>query len=188
MRPPALAAALIAAAAPSSDYEAVAGDLHEEYLRIMNSTGEKAADRWYWAQTLLSMPSLLSYSRSHRSGLRLTGVAFTAIAVLFAMLVVIAVIDTLFNRIPIYASVCIYNADALLFGAILAWLVRTDTLRVTFCASIFLVLCFAIPAFAGHPGSQAPFVAWIQLFAAVPVMCIGAASYQVIRHRADSSN
>jgi len=194
MRPPALAQALVAAAAPSSDYEIVAGDLHEEYLRIRYLSGAKAANRWYWAQTLLSIPSLLSYSRSNRSALRQIGVALIALAVLFAMLVVLTVIETVlptlfgFHNIPDYVWFCIANTDALVFGAILARLARTDGLRVTFCASVFLVLGFVIPAVAGNPGSQAPLSSWIQLLAAVPVMCIGAAIYQGVRPRADRSN
>jgi hypothetical protein len=194
MRPPVLAEAFIAAAAPSGDYEIVAGDLHEEYVRIRHLSGAKAANRWYWAQTLLSMPPLLSYSRSNGSVFRQIGVALIALAVLFTMLVVITVIDAVFrtlfgfHNIPGYVWFCINNADALVFGAILSWLVRINGLRVTFLASLFLVLCFVIPAVAGNPGSQAPLSTWLQLFTAVPVMCFGAVIYQVMRLRANSSN
>jgi hypothetical protein len=194
MRPPVLAEAFVAAVAPSSDYEIVAGDLHEEYVRIRYLSGAKAANRWYWAQTLLSIPSLLSYSRSNGSVFRQIGVALIALAVLFTMLVVITVIEAVFqplfgfHHIPGYVWFCINYADALVFGAILSWLVRTDGLRVTFCASVFLVLCFVIPTVAGNPGSQAPLSTWLQLLAVVPVMCIGAVIHQVIRRRANSSN
>lgn len=188
MRPPALAQALIAAAAPCGDYEVIAGDLHEEYLRITYSSGANAADRWYWAQVLHSIPSLLAYSRSNTSLPRRIGITFTALAVLFAMLAVVTGIDMVFHGISQPVWNCIYNADALAFGAILAWLVRTDGLRVTFLASLFLVMCFVAPAVAGHPGSQAPLRAWIQLFAAVPVMCLGASIYVIFKHRAASSN
>ncbi len=37
MKPPALAQAIVAAAAPASDYEIIAGDLHEEYLRLVDT-------------------------------------------------------------------------------------------------------------------------------------------------------
>lgn len=194
MRPPLLAQALVAAAAPSGEYEIIAGDLHEEYLRIGYSSGAKAANRWYWAQTLLSIPSLLSYSTSNRSAPRQIGVALIALAVLFTMLVVITAIETVlrsllgFHHIPDYVWICIYNADAMVFGAVLAWLVRCDGLRVTFWASAFLVLCFVVPAVAGNPDSQAPLPAWIQLFAVVPVMSFGAAFCQIIKRRADNSN
>jgi hypothetical protein len=194
MRPPVLAEAFIAAAAPSGDYEIVAGDLHEEYVRISRLSGAKAANRWYWAQTLLSVPPLLSYSRSTGSTFRRIKVALIALAVLFTMLVVITVIDAVFqtlfgfHHIPGFVRFCLNNAEALGFGAILAWLVRSNGLRVTFFASVFLVLCFVGPAVAGHPGSQAPLSTWLQLFAAVPVMCMGAVIHQVIRLRANSSN
>ena len=193
MTPPTLALALIAAVAPSHDYEFVVGDLHEEYVRIARSRGTTAADRWFWSQTLLSLRPLLSYSRTKRSPLQALRVALIAFGVLLAMLVVLALIETAFQTVialhdlPEYGWLCIYNADALVFGALLAWLVRTDGVRVTFYASAFLVLCFVVPAVAGHPGSQAPWFAWVQLVAVVPDMCLGAAIYQSISRKARSS-
>jgi len=190
VRPPALAQALVAAAAPESDYEIVAGDLHEEYLRILSLRGAKAANRWYWAQTLRSIPSLLSYSKSNRSALRHIGVAFTALAGLVAMSAVLMTLDSVFgngDQLACWVWFCINYANAVVFGAILGWLVRTDGLRVTFFASVFLVLCFVIPAVAGHPGSQAPLLSWLVLLGAVPVMCIGAGISQAIIRRIDSA-
>ncbi len=191
MRPPSLAQALVAAVAPGSDYEIVAGDLHEEYLRIVDSSGAKVANRWYWTQTLLSIPSLLSYSRTRASAIRCIGIAITALAVLIAMVVVLMAIDRVFGSsdvIPTPVWVCINYSNAIVFGAILAWLVRTDGVRVTFFASVFLVLCFVIPAVVGHPGSQAPMSSWMLLLGAVPVMCVGAAVSQIVRKRADRFN
>jgi len=187
LRPPSLAQALIAAAAPSNDYEIVAGDLHEEYLRIGHLSGARAANRWYWAQTLLSIPSLLSYSRSDKSALRQVGVALVALAVLLAMLTVLTLVDATYRTLfgdahgsQQWAWFCINYANVVIFGAILARLVRSDGLRTTFCASLFLVLCFVVPAIAGHPGSQAPLAAWLYLLGAIPAMCIGAAIYQIV--------
>jgi len=193
MRPPALAEALVAAAAPSRDYEMIAGDLFEEYRRIVSVRGSSAANRWYWAQALRSLPSLLSYSRSDTSAPRAIGVALASLAVLIAMLAVITAIDVVFQRlfgfarIPGYVWMCVNYGDVLLFGAILAAVVRTDGPRVAFFASMFLVLCFVIPALAGNPHSQAPPAAWIQLFGAVPAMCIGAAVFQAVRCRNHSA-
>jgi len=193
VRPPALAQALVAAAAPTSDYEIVAGDLHEEYLRIMHLRGAKAANRWYWAQTLLSIPSLLSYSRSNRSALRRISVALISLAVLLAMLVVITAIGMAFrnlfgvDRIPEYVWICVDYADTVVFGAILARLVRTDGLRVAVFASVFLVLCFVIPALTGNPPSQAPLAAWMQLLGSIPTMCFGAGLYQALSHKLNNS-
>lgn len=193
MRPPTLALALLAAAAPSGEFEIVAGDLYEEYLRIRCLRGQRAANRWYWAQTLLSLPSLLSYSRSDRSLPRVIGVALSAFAVLVAMLVIKTAIDVVFQRlfdvpeIPRYVWVFVDYGDALLFGAILAAVVRTDGPRVAFCASMFLVLCFAVPALAGNPHSQAPPAAWIQLCGVIPAMSIGAAVFQAAKCRIHSA-
>lgn len=190
MRPPTLAQALLAAAAPAGDYVVVAGDLHEEYLRIASLRGAKAANRWYWAQTVLSIPSLLSYSRSNRSARRRIGVALIAFAVLLAMVSVLMVIEIVIQSVfgsanpgPTWFWLCINYTDAVVFGAILARLVRTDGLRVAFCAALFLVLCFVIPAVAGHPGSQAPLCAWIELGGVIPAMCVGAAVYQIVGRR-----
>ena len=108
MKPPVVAQGILAAAAPTSEYQIIAGDLHEEYLRVVSSSGTKAANRWYWAQILLSIPWLISYSRSKRSTLRRTSVALISLAVLFAMLLVTTVIGTVFqslfgiDRIPDY--------------------------------------------------------------------------------------
>jgi hypothetical protein len=184
MRPPALAQALVAVIAPASDYEIVAGDLHEEYLRIASLRGTKAANRWYWAQTLRSIPSLLSYSRSNASAPRRVGVALIALAVLLAMLAIDTAVQTVFEGVgqgPHWLWFGLHWMIAVVFGAILALLVRTDGLRVAFFAALFLVLCFVIPAVAGHPGSQAPLVAWILLWGVIPAMCSGAAIYQIVR-------
>lgn len=186
MRPPALAQALIAAAAPSGDYEIVAGDLHEEYLRILHSRGAKDATRWYWSQTLLSIPSLLSYSRSYTSALCQVRIALITLIVLAAMLLVHVFIGQTF--LPLAGSICIDYANAAISGAALARLVGTDGLRVAFFASLFLVLCFIFPALAGHPGSQAPLVAWVGLCAVIPAMCLGAGLYQSIRRTLSSVN
>jgi hypothetical protein len=189
MRPPALAQALVAAAAPASDYEIVAGDLHEEYLRIASLRGEKAANRWYWMQTVLSIPSLLSYSRSNVSAVGQIGVALVAFAVLLAMALVDTIVQNVLTSVesPCWAWVCFHWTVAAIFGALLARLVKTDGLRVAFWVALFLVLCFVIPAVAGHPGSQAPLVAWITLWGAIPAMCIGAGLYQSIRRRIDTA-
>lgn len=189
MRPPVLAEALLAAAAPSRDYEIIAGDLHEEYHCIASLRGRSAADRWYWAQTLRSLPALLSYSKAEKSAVRTIVVALMSFAVLVAMLAAMTAIDIVLDRtfgtgdIPQYLSMCVNYGDALLFGAILAALVRTDGLRVAFFASLFLVLCFVVPALAGNPHSQAPASAWIQLCFAIPAMCLGAAAYQAVKYR-----
>jgi hypothetical protein len=155
--------------------------------RILDLRGEKAANRWYWAQALLSLPSPLSYSRSNRSPLRHIGVALIAFGVLVAMLVAIATIQTVVETLlgpeglPDWIWICVNYAAAVAFGALLALLVRTDGVRVAFFASVFLVLCFVVPALAGHPGSQAPLPAWIELSGAIPAMCIGAGLYQAVR-------
>ena len=190
MKPPVFARALLAAVASSNDYEIVAGDLHEEYVGIAQSSGAREANRWYWAQALRSVPSLLSYSRSSRSSLRRISVALIAFAVLIAMFAALALIDLAFERFlgdmrrfPDWIWLCIDYADTVLFGAILAWLVRTDGVRVSFFAALFLVFCFVAPALAGHPGSELSRTDWILLLTVIPTMCFGAALYQIARRR-----
>ena len=190
MRPPTVAQALVAAVAPATDYEVIAGDLHEEYVRILTTLGATAANRWYWAQALRSIPSLLSYSRSNASALRRIGVAFTAFGALVAMLVFVTAIGMLLralfgsDSLPVWFWYCIDSGSAVVFGAILAILVRSDGPRVAFGASLFLVACFVVPALAGNPHSQAPLGAWIQLWAVIPAMCIGAGLYQAVKRTA----
>jgi hypothetical protein len=189
MPPPAFAEALVAAAAPSRDYETIVGDLCEEYGCIVSSSGRSAANRWYWAQALRSLPSLLSYSASERSSFQALGVALTAFGVLVTMLVAITAFDIVSQKlfgiggIPRCVSLCINYGDALGFGAILAAIVRNDGPRVAFFTSLFLVLCFVIPALAGNPHSQAPPATWIQLFGVIPAMSAGAAVYQAVKCR-----
>lgn len=192
MKPPVVAQGILAAAAPTSEYQIIAGDLHEEYLRVVSSSGTKAANRWYWSQILLSIPWLISYSRSKSSTLRRTSVALISLAVLFAMLLVTTVIGMVFRslfgieRIPEYVWIFVDYADAVAFGAVLARLVRTDGVRAAFFASLFLVLCFVIPALAGNPHSQARLSAWIALWGSIPTMCLGAGLYQAAIHRTKS--
>lgn len=195
MRPPALAEALVAAAAPERDYESITGDLHEEYLRFVLLDGQEVANRWYWSQTLLSIPSLLSYSRSNTSPLRTAGVAVVALVVLVGMLLMLAAIETLLQTIfgsidrgPAWLWFSMQWFYAALIGAILALSVRTDGLRVAFCTALFLVLCFVVPALAGNPHSRAPLPGWILLCGAVPAMCTGAGLYRILRCRMSSAS
>lgn len=184
MRPPVVAEALVAAVAPPNDYESIAGDLHEEYLRYARLSSRRAANRWYWSQVLLSIPSLLSYSRAHRSALYAIGVGLTVLAVLIAMLLATVPINALLqaifgSRCPLGVQFCADWIDAAVFGAVLALIVRSGGVRLAFWAASLLVLAFAVPALLGFPSSQAPLPAWILLGGAVPAMCAGAALYQV---------
>lgn len=190
MRPPALAEALVAATAPRNDYESIAGDLHEEYLRYARSSGIRAANCWYWSQVLFSIPSLLSYSRSHRSVLGAAGVGLTAIAVLITMLLATIPINVLLEavfgsltRCPGWVWFGVDWIDAALFGALLATIVRDGSVRLAFRSASLLVFAFATPALLGFPSSQAPVSAWVLLGGAIPAMCAGAGIYQVAVRR-----
>jgi hypothetical protein len=190
LRPPIVAEALVAALGPPNDYESIAGDLHEEYLRYVRLRSTRAANCWYWWQVLLSIPWLLSYSRAHRSALHAIGVGVTVIAVLVAMILATVPINALLQAIfgspdrwPLSAQFCADWIDAVVFGAVLVLVVRSGGVRLAFWAALLLVLGFAVPALLGFPSSQAPLPAWILLGGTVPAMCAGAALYQVaIRH------
>jgi hypothetical protein len=187
MRPPIVAEALVAAVAPSSDYESIAGDLHEEYLRYACLSGTKAANRRYWSQVLLSIPWMLSYSRARRSALDAIGMGLTAVGVLVAMLLATVPINALLDVIfgdanwPPAVSFCAYWTDGVVFGTVLALLVRSGGVRLAFWTASFLVLAFAVPALVGFPSSQAPPPAWVLLGGMIPAMCAGAGLYQVVR-------
>ena len=189
MRPPVVAEALVAALAPPLDYESIAGDLHEEYLRYACLSGRRAANRWYWSQVLLSIPWMLSYSRARRSELHAIGIGLTAVGVLVAMLLATLPINALLDAIfgsanwPLFVPFGAYWIDAAVFGAVLALIIRRGGVRIAFWAASLLVLAFAVPALLGFPSSQAPVWAWVLLGGTVPAMCTGAALYQVvIRH------
>jgi hypothetical protein len=178
---------LIAASAPSADYESIVGDLHEEYVHRVRSGGVNAASKWYWSQTIRSLPALLVYSRTHRSPIGLLGVALTALAVLVAMFLatmpINAILQAVFGdltRCPAVVSFLAYWLDAAVFGALLGNAVRGDGVRLAFLASSFLVLCYVIPALIGFRSSQAPLAGWVLLWGAIPAMCAGAAARQVL--------
>jgi hypothetical protein len=189
MRPPVVAAALIAAVAPPNDYESIAGDLYEEYLRYARCSSTREANRWYWSQVLLSIPSLLSYSRVRRSPLQAAGVGITVLAVLTTMLLatvpINALLQTIFgnpDRWPLWLSFCVDWTDAAVFGSILALILRGGV-RLAMWAALLLVFAFVIPALLGFPSSQAPLPAWVLLWGTVPAMCAGAGIYQVATRR-----
>ena len=189
MRPPIVAEAIVAAVAPPGDYESIAGDLHEEYLRYACLSGRRAANRWYWSQVLLSIPWMLSYSRARRSELHAIGIGLTAVGVLVAMLLATLPINALLDAIfgsanwPLFVPFGAYWIDAAVFGALLALIVRRGGVRIAFWAASLLVLAFAVPALLGFPSSQAPVWAWVLLGGTVPAMCAGAALYQVVIRR-----
>jgi hypothetical protein len=189
MRPPIVAETIVAAVAPPGDYESIAGDLHEEYLRYACLSGRRAANRWYWSQVLLSIPWMLSYSRARRSELHAIGIGLTAVGVLVAMLLATLPINALLDAIfgsanwPLFVPFGAYWIDAAVFGAVLALILRRGGVRIAFWAASLLVLAFAVPALLGFPSSQAPVWAWVLLGGTVPAMCAGAALYQVVIRR-----
>jgi hypothetical protein len=186
MRPPIVAETIVAAVAPPGDYESIAGDLHEEYLRYACLSGRRAANRWYWSQVSLSIPWMLSYSRAGRSALHAIGIGLTAVGVLVAMLLATLPINALLDAIfgsanwPLFVPFCAYWIDAAVFGVVLALILRRGGVRIAFWAASLLVLAFAVPALLGFPSSQAPVWAWVLLGGTVPAMCAGAALYQVV--------
>ena len=158
MRPPVVAEALVAAVAPPNDYESIAGDLHEEYLRYARLSSKRAANRWYWSQVLLSIPSLLSYSRAHRSALHAIGVGLTVIAVLIAMLLATVPIDALLQaifgslaRCPLWVSFCAYWIDAVVFGTVLALIVRGGGVRACVLGCVASGSCLRRPCATWFP-------------------------------------
>lgn len=188
MTPPLLAQALVAAAAPPCDYESVAGDLHEEYLRRVRLLGVGAANRWYWSQALASIPPLLSYSRTQRSlwNALATG-AFVVISLVVLLLATESINDAIRpacggNHCATWVYFSADWIDAAAFGAMLAFCIRTGGVRLVLWAGIFLVAAIVAPTLLGF-SSRLPLVAWLLLFGAVPAMCTGAAIYQVIRRR-----
>ncbi|MEM6647153.1 MAG: permease prefix domain 2-containing transporter, partial [Bacteroidota bacterium] len=57
-RPPRLATWLLSHFRPRGDLDLLLGDLHEEFDDILHRSGRTEARRWYWRQTLRSLPNL----------------------------------------------------------------------------------------------------------------------------------
>ncbi|MEM6647152.1 MAG: ABC transporter permease [Bacteroidota bacterium] len=57
-RPPRLATWLLSHFRPRGDLDLLLGDLEEEYADILERSGRTEARRWYWRQTLRSLPNL----------------------------------------------------------------------------------------------------------------------------------
>lgn len=188
LTPPFVAQALIAAAAPPADYECIAGDLQEEYIRRAQMIGVPAANRWYWSQTLQSIPPLLSYSRVRRSLWNACGTAFIVVIALVTLLVATegvndAIHSACANR-PC-GTWAYFTADwitAALFGAAIALLIRSGGVRVVLWSALALVGAIVVPTLLGY-SSRLPLLEWLLLFGAVPAMAAGAAFYQIIRRR-----
>lgn len=189
MTPPIVPRVLLAAATAPLDHDSVIGDLHEEYLERYQRLGRAHADRWYWSQTLRSIPPLLSYSRTHRSpGAGAAAVAIV-ILVLFAMLVINELIADAILRVfplqpatgawPFYLSGWL---DAACCGAALAALLRSHGVRTAFLASLGLLAAIAIPILLGF-SSPLTAATWLLLLGAVPAMTLGAATFMALRRR-----
>jgi uncharacterized membrane protein (UPF0136 family) len=188
MTPPVLAQALVAAAAPPNDYESVAGDLHEEYVRLARTAGVGAANRWYWAQALGSVPSLLSYSRAHRSVKTAAATTLVVAGVVLAMTLAIEPIQDLLHalfrapRTPVWAVFFAGWVDAAVFGGVLALMSRSGGVRLALVASLLFVASIVIPTLLGF-SSRLPLNEWLVILGAIPSMTAGAGFIQIIRRR-----
>ena len=59
IRPPRIAVWLVSLFAPTGEAELMLGDLLEEFSQLVARVGLSVARRWYWRQTLKTIPSLL---------------------------------------------------------------------------------------------------------------------------------
>lgn len=189
MTPPTWARAVVAAVSPPRDFESVAGDLHEEYVRRARSRGRLHADAWYCSQALRSIPSLLSYTRANDSSVRRLGIWLIVAFSLLAMLIVNEGIDDLLERVvpargglDAWPFFIVGWLDAACFGALIAAIVRTHGVRLVFLSALALVAFIAIPI-ATHDSSPLTATTWLLLLGAIPAMCVGAGVYQVFRRR-----
>jgi putative ABC transport system permease protein len=66
IRPPRIAAALVALSAPRPSRADVVADLQEEYQQVARARGNAAAARWCWTQVLLSIVPLIRSRRGDR--------------------------------------------------------------------------------------------------------------------------
>jgi hypothetical protein len=190
MTPPLWARAVVAATAPPRDYESVAGDLHEEYVRLVRLKGRAHADAWYCSQAVRSIPSLLSYSRFSEAPWLRIGIAFFVAISLLVMLVVNELAGDVIAR---YTNATRFGIgawpyfvagwlDALVFGFLIAAIVRSYGTRLVLVASIVLVAFVVLPILMHYSSPLSPMTT-VLLVGAVPAMCAGAGLYQVFRRR-----
>lgn len=88
MRPPHVAEGTLRAvlAENAALREAILGDMAEGWSMQAGASGTRAADRWYWAQTLRSLPSLIVLWGQTVGPLRLTAIAAIAVVARLFML------------------------------------------------------------------------------------------------------
>ncbi len=191
MNPPLVPRLIITAIVAPADYESVLGDLHEEYTWRAARGGRAEAHRWYWSQSLRSVPSLLSYSRAGRSPVTAARTVVVAGITVFVMVLCDDFVSETLSRVFACTSVeafCAWPfivsawAVAALFGAILSSFVRSQSVRPTLFASLALVASVAIPTAFGY-SSPLPLVEWFLLLSVIPVMGVGSAIYQIVRRR-----
>jgi hypothetical protein len=189
MMPPIVPRALLTAATAPLDHDSVVGDLQEEYLERCERLGRAHADRWYWSQTLRSIPSLLSYSRTRRSLSARAATVAIVVLVLLAMLVLNELIaDAILSVYPSQSGTAAWPffvagwLNAACCGAVLAALLRSRGVRAALLASLWLLAVIAIPILLGF-SSRLTAATWLLLLGAVPAMTLGAATLVVLRRR-----
>jgi hypothetical protein len=191
--PPVVARLLVVAVAPPRDYESIAGDLHEEYVQRVDAGGRVAADRWYWSQTIRSIPSLLSYSRVRGSFMTIVAtvvvfLVFMLAMVLCASLVLGEFLQYAYSRwggsALAWSWAGVFGAwiVAAMFGGILSAILRGHGHRLTIAAAIVLALAFIVPPLLGQSAPLDPWQ-WLLLLGAVPAIGVGATTFQLIRRR-----
>ncbi|MBC8088337.1 MAG: hypothetical protein H7Z40_13795 [Phycisphaerae bacterium] len=89
MRPPRFAEATLRAVLAENDdlSEAMLGDMAEGWSTQASTLGARSADRWYWEQTMRSLPSLLAFWCRTVGLRRLTAIAAIAAVARVFMLV-----------------------------------------------------------------------------------------------------
>ena len=193
MTPPVVARLLVVAVAPPRDYESIAGDLHEEYVQRVDAGGRVAADRWYWSQTIRSIPSLLSYSRVRGSFMTIVATVVVFLVFMLAMVLCASLVlgeflqyaySTWGGSALAWSWVGVFGAwiVAAMFGGILSAILRGHGHRLTIAAAIVLALAFIVPPLLGQSAPLDPWQ-WLLLLGAVPAIGVGATTFQLIRRR-----
>lgn len=75
LKPPAVPSAILNFFAAQPDFPALAGDISEEFHQRVQSSGAKAANRWYWREALRNALAL-TWRELRRTPVRTTLVAF----------------------------------------------------------------------------------------------------------------
>jgi hypothetical protein len=187
MNPPLIARGIVAAVAPPPDYDGVIGDLQEEFVQRAQREGVQEAERWYWSQTMRSIPALLSYTRERSSPSDVLVIPIFILLMIVALLTTNEVLDNIIHSIfrmssagVTWPSFVAGWLDAAAFGCIVAAVHTAKGIRLVLACAVSLIAFIALPILFGTSATLS-FTAWMLILGGAIWMVAAGAAYVVAR-------